>query len=407
MTSESRSRRRPSWLGPLARALLGGRSTQIFLFFCILSFAFSQAVVLSTIGLMDGFEYTLKSALNRSTGDLIVTNLKNFFRENAPELGRLKTDPNVAFSTPIIRTEGHLLAQKRSKGVLVQGVTPQALKKIMGLDIALKSGQMIIGKTLSTELALENRQNVTLVLGTGNRQLSQRPLLAPFKIGTVHSFPIYEKDSRQVLVLLSDLQNLMGVPNKVNSLYFLLKAKGHEKHDLIETTAQDWGNKIDYPFVIRTYWSEFSGFLEAVEVEKLSIALILQLIVLIALFNISAFVIFLSERKQQDFFLFRALGLEASIFFKFWAVLLIGIWLISCVVAVVFQELINLALQYLPWFQLPSDIYVVENLQMKLSLSSYSLVFGFSLLWLIIFMLKTFRDLSKKGLLQGLRQGFA
>jgi hypothetical protein len=49
---------------------------------------------------------------------------------------------------------------------------------------------------------------------------------------------------------------------------------------------------------VRPFWSEYSYFIEAVKIEKLSITLILQLIVVVAVFNIIAFVIYIMEKKS-------------------------------------------------------------------------------------------------------------
>lgn len=56
-----------------------GKASGRFLAGALLSFSFSIAVILSTIGLMDGFENTLKSALKNASGDFIVTNENGFF----------------------------------------------------------------------------------------------------------------------------------------------------------------------------------------------------------------------------------------------------------------------------------------------------------------------------------------
>ena len=71
-------------------------------------------------------------------------------------------------------------------------------------------------------------------------------------------------------------------------------------------------------FEINLYWEEYQTLLKAVEVEKFSIGIILQVIVVVALFNLVAFIIFISERKSQELFLLRALGGNFKLFRNFW-----------------------------------------------------------------------------------------
>ena len=56
-----------------------GRAATRFLVAALLSFSFSISVILSTIGLMDGFEISLRNSLKGSSGDFQVTSTKGYF----------------------------------------------------------------------------------------------------------------------------------------------------------------------------------------------------------------------------------------------------------------------------------------------------------------------------------------
>jgi len=66
-------------LGSVFKIVLETKSSRRFLVGTIFSFAFSMSVILCTIGLMDGFELTLKQTLATANGDIKLTSSKGFF----------------------------------------------------------------------------------------------------------------------------------------------------------------------------------------------------------------------------------------------------------------------------------------------------------------------------------------
>ena len=142
------------------------------------------------------------------------------------------------------------------------------------------------------------------------------------------------------------------------------------------------------------------------EVEKASISLILQIIVVVAIFNVIAFIIYIMEKKSQEFFLLRAFGASISTISRFWKVLLFFVWFASSVIAVGMTWIFNLIIGKLPVFQLPGDIYVLSKLEIQLGLEDYLLVFSLAFLWIFLIGTVTMWRMKKKTVLSGLRQEF-
>jgi ABC-type lipoprotein release transport system permease subunit len=160
-------------------------------------------------------------------------------------------------------------------------------------------------------------------------------------------------------------------------------------------------------FRLRPFWKDFQHIIDAVEVEKNTILLILQIIVVVAIFNVLAFMIFLSEKKSQEIFLFQALGAQRRHLNRAWFVLTFFIWMASTGMSVVLVEIFDLSLQHFSFFQLPGDIYNLESLYLKLSPGHYVLVSGLAFLWMIIISSIGFYRQNRKSLLSGLRREFA
>jgi lipoprotein-releasing system permease protein len=158
--------------------------------------------------------------------------------------------------------------------------------------------------------------------------------------------------------------------------------------------------------VVKIYFEEYRSLFEAVKVEKTMIGLIFQLVVIIAVFNVFAFIIFLNERKAQEVFLLKALGLPNKRVFQIWLLIIMGIWAISCLVSIFLIKFFGVILANSSFMQLPGEIYHLAQLEISLSLYDYFLVFGLSFLWLMVLFVLGYSRLKSRPILEGLRKEF-
>ena len=208
---------------------------------------------------------------------------------------------------------------------------------------------------------------------------------------------------RVIYASAEDLLEAMGLKDiATNMTLFKLTTDEDALEDMMDTVE----SKLSDDYVIKPFWSEFETILRAVEVEKVTITLILQLIVVVAIFNIFAFIIFISEKKVQAFFLLRALGLSFKSLKVFWAKTLLIIWIASCALSVVFTLFTNMLLKYLPFFQLPGDIYALSQLEIEMDPLNMAYVFSAALVWVFIMSALALLRLRDKSVIHGLRKEF-
>ena len=195
--------------------------------------------------------------------------------------------------------------------------------------------------------------------------------------------------------------SVLNVGDKINVVTLNVPGKN------IEDARFDLNEKLEGAFRVKTFWHEFGSLLEAVEVEKLLIGLIFQLVVLISVFNVLAFIIFLNEKKSQEIFLLRALGLNQKKLLGIWLSIITGVWFLSCALAVLLVHFFNYLLTYVSIFKVPGEIYHMGRLKILLTSKDYILVFGLALLWLLLVFAVGYIRLRKRPILEGLRKEFA
>ncbi len=394
--------RKSSLLLALARVFFDQASTWRLLLFTILGYAFSLAVILSTLGLMDGFSTTLKEGLRLSSGDAILTNQNGFFTVNNVTLEEMQIHGVKAIAS-VLQTEAFILHDGKSQGVLVKGIENEEMSLVTGMNFQLGVGEVIVGETLAKDWRLKNGDEISLVLASGKE--GDLPQFMPLKVKDTITHGIHEKDSRMVYVDLNHLRTTLGIKNKINVALLSFGATQVNVSE-VQERVDNLREVLGRPWILKPSWQEFSGLLEAVEIEKTSIAIVLQVIVLIAVFNVAAFLITLQTRKTREFFLLNALGMPRKRFFTFASSVLLVLWFMSCGCAYLFVKFFNYLLLNASWLQVPGDVYVLTKLEVLLQLSDYLFVFGCALLWMIILGGFALKKMQRTSLLSGLRQEF-
>lgn len=397
----------------LLRILLHGKSSYGFIAGVILSFAFSISVILGTVGIMDGFEETLKLSLRRSSGDLLVFRREGYFHLD-PSLTRKFQALGISQYSALAQTEGFLIFGETSKGVVIKGVDGPAFSNVSGLPLDFAPDEVMVGQELYQQLGLAKGQYVTLVFAHGGS--NSLPLLKRFKVGGIVNHGIYKKDLRFVYLDRKVLSGLLGLGERVNMISLGLPLPSHLKNESVASGAYLENIKVmektlkahlGPSFQVRPYWMEFDPLLEAVKVEKFTIGLILQLVVVISVFNVMAFIIFLNEKKSQEIFLFQALGVSKKKLSQVWLYLVFLIWVPSCLLAIFLASIFDWGLRHLPILKMPGDIYNLTRLSLKLGLGDYLLVFFLALFWVLLVIMAGLYRLKKKSILSGLRKEFA
>lgn len=386
----------------LGRIFFDQAATWRLLAFSIAGYAFSLAVILSTLGLMDGFESTLKQGLRLAAGDAILTHRQGFFQLSGEVLEEMQVQ-GVRSVAGVVQSEAFALSDGKSQGVLARGVDAEEFKIVTGMSFDLPHEGIVVGQTLAQDWQLKTGDTVTLVLARGIE--GELPQFVPLQVSSIVRHGIHEKDARLVYVAKTRLQEALGLGDKINVALLNFGPAFTDVHEL-EIKIGELADAMGNPWVLKPAWQEFSGLLEAVEVEKTSIAIVLQLIVLVAVFNVAAFLVTLQARKIREFFLLRAFGLPRGRFFAFASVLLITMWATSCVGALILVKIFNWLLANASWLQVPGDIYVLTQLQVLLSFKDYVWVFGLALVWMAILGGFAARKIRSQSLLAGLRQEF-
>lgn len=391
----------------MCQIVLSHKTSRFFFAFTLLGLSLSMAIVLSNIGLMDGYEYLFKNGLRKSSSDIEITNRFGFYPFDTEFKQHLEKVPSIKNVTPIIRTDAFLVFRNKSKGVLIQGIDEQSFYNASGMSIQLETNEVAIGDDLARELNISKGDLIILAFARGNQGIDSLPQLVEVRVQKIIDHGIYQKDIRFIYVAQNFIKNYTGADNRINLTLVNLGLGENTDLSELDKVAQTLREILPYGFIVKTFLQDHQSLIEAVNVEKFSISLILQLIIVISLFNVVAFVIFIYEEKAPEFFLLRSLGLSFKHLKKFWLTFAFSMWLISCALSLVLVGFFSLLLEHLNIFELPAQIYNLSRLTIILEPMQMSLVFLISLVWIMIIMFYGLKKIEKRSIVTALREEFS
>ncbi|MBC7429088.1 MAG: ABC transporter permease [Bacteriovorax sp.] len=382
-------------------------TTKKFLIGVWIGLAFSIAVILSTVGIMDGFERALRHGLKKSSGDVTMQSRYGFFQVN-DRLKQKLQETKVTNYAALVQLESFLVFNDESRGVVVKGIEP-GYGKIVGLPLNLAPDSVAIGSEISSINHIKVGDEIVLAFGKGSAEFKNMPAISRFKVQAIVNHGVYQKDARMVYARIDEIQKILTLSDRVNMISFNIDHTHiNADNDLqaIENKLVDMRLKFEPDFYFKPYWREFSSLIEAAQAEKVLISLILQLIVVISVFNVLAFIYFINEKKSKELFLFKALGLSKKAMNNLWIQLVILIWLASSALAMVFVQIFRFLLLHVSFFKLPAEVYHMPRIDIYLAWTDYLMIFSMALVWILLITYYLLRKLKNKSLLEGLRQEF-
>ena len=178
--------------------------------------------------------------------------------------------------------------------------------------------QVLLGFRLAKKLNLNVGDKLTLFSANGlETPLGVFPQKQSFIVGGFFNVGMYEYDNNFIFLPWEDAQSFLLTNKNTQTLEIFLK-----DHNYSTKLKKIIKNMIDSKLTVLDWKNKNSSFINALNVEKNVMFLILSLIILVAAFNIISSMIMLVNTKRGDIALLRAMGASKSVIIKIF--LLIG-----------------------------------------------------------------------------------
>ena len=333
------------------------RSISIITKISILGVAVGVMSLIVVLSVMNGFERDLRGALQGASGHLTIYTFAAdgiHTLEQTPLEQDIKDNLKVIAMAPFISQQGLIMGRQKPKGTLVKGIdykkesevtqmdhfirsklfdikrdnssNDKSLKekeknevllimerlKPHSLEIKDKSGQLkkitasgiIIGSQLAKNLGVEINDFVTLVTPEeritpmGNMPRAKRFIVVGFFESGLMGF-----DEILSYIDIKEAQKIYRMQNRISGIS--IKIEDPENADVAKEILKE---KIGFPYIVISWIEQNKNLFAVFRLEKLGLAIILNLIILIASFNIISSLIMLVIEKNKDIAILKAIG---------------------------------------------------------------------------------------------------
>ena len=282
--------------------------------FSLIGIVLGVATLIVVMSVMNGFRTELVNRILGINGHLIVYKKNGLSIENYNKtVNQISDTQNVIAVTPYL--EGQALAKTKNSvsGIIIRGTKWSDLpaKKLLwkSLDNATIENfkikqNVILGYRLAQRLNLSVGDYISLISpNVMETAIGVLPIKQNFMVGGFFDIGMYEYDNNFVFIPWEKAEKFLSTKQIAHGIEIFL-----QNPKTTQNVHSDLNTKLDESFTIIDWKKRNSSFMNALDVEKNVMFVILTLIILVATFNIISSMIMLVQTKKSDIALMRTMG---------------------------------------------------------------------------------------------------
>ncbi|MBS3780029.1 MAG: lipoprotein-releasing ABC transporter permease subunit [Desulfovermiculus sp.] len=350
----------------------------------VLGVALGVAALIVVLGVMNGFSDNLRDKILGVNAHIIVTNTSGPFSEYRDTQDNIEGIQGIEASMPFIYTEVMLSTRQGVKGAAVRGIDPQQAGSVMSVEKDMIQGELadltasgdlpriILGSALAARLGVRSGDTVNMLVPSGRSTAAGfTPQIKTFNVAGMFKTGMYEYDSSLAYISLTAAQESLGFKKDLVS--------GLEVRIQDVYAAEKVGKRIEQQlknggFVVQTWMDMNRSLFSALKLEKTAMAVILVMIVLVGSFSIITTLIMLVMDKKQDIAVLMSLGCQPGHIKRIFMLQGSIIGVVGTGLGFFAGLSLSALLQKYQFIKLPSDVYYLDHLPVKLELLDLGLI---------------------------------
>lgn len=352
--------------------------------FAVCGVALGVAALIVVIGVMNGFTKDLRDKILGVNAHVLVSAFSGGIRQPQLIAELCRQVPGVTGVTPFVYSEVMLSAKGGVKGVVLRGIDPSTSDQVLSLTRDMVSGSVndledkddfpgvIIGAEMAKRLGLGVGEMVNLLSPTGTQSaVGFTPKVKVFRVAGIFKTGMFEYDATLGYVTIGAARNLLGFQGDIVSG---LEVRLGDVYAAGTVSDQIRVRLHDFPVYVRNWQEMNANLFAALELEKTAMFIILAMIVLVGSFSIVTMLVMLVMQKTKDIAVLMAMGADER------SIRRIFMWQGSFIGAVgtglgyCIGLPVALLLKKYQFIKLPSDVYPVDYLPVRLEFLDMTLI---------------------------------
>jgi lipoprotein-releasing system permease protein len=235
----------------------------------------------------------------------------------------------------------------------------------------------VLGFRLADRLLVYPRDTVNLISAHG-AELSPAgfiPRFKKFEVVGLFKSGMFEYDNQMGYVPLSAAQDLLGMEDAITGLALWVRDPWEADAD-----AQRMQVELGYPYTLRDWKRMNEGLFSALKLEKMGMALVLALIVLVAAFNIVSTLTMVVADKTREIGILRSMGLTSRRVLRTFMLQGLIIGVAGTLLGLFGGLALAWAIDYFGLISLPGDVYLISQIPVILNPLDVTLIVVVSIL---------------------------
>ncbi len=359
-------------------------------FISIAGIAVGVMALLVVIGVMTGFDQDLRNKILSVNAHIIVLKPGYSLNDYDNVAKQVEAVPGVVSAKPFIYTQVMFSGPSNISGGVIRGLDLPTIEQGGPPAVQVKEGSFkSLVETPDAELpevAMGNElaKNIGASVGTHIKIISPLGTLTPmgripriknFQVGAIFHSGMFEFDNTLVYASIPRVQDYLGLDDKVTGLE--VQVKDIYAADAIAAEIQ---KKLGPEYQTRDWMRMNRSLFAALKLEKIAMFIILTLIVLVAAFNITSTLIMLVMEKTKDIAILKSMGATRRSIMKIFMLEGIIIGAIGTVIGLALGFLLTGILQRYEFIKLPSDVYYISTLPVKIETLDVAMIAGATML---------------------------
>jgi lipoprotein-releasing system permease protein len=342
------------------------------------------------MAVMTGFEETLRDRLLGINAHAAVVRSGEPMGDYEKVMEQVKNVDGVVAVSPTIYGQVMLTSGSRVSGVVVRGVDPDRVNRVVNIQRYLREGSLaglktqhpiqvedrtvllpgiILGERLANQLGVFYGSPVQVVSPLGSpTAIGVIPKVRRFAVSGVLRTGMSEVDSTLVFMGLAEAQKFFDLEGAATNIELRISNVNQSRE-----VADEIQRRLGFPYFAEDWTRLWPNLFSALELEKTVYFLVLLLMVLIGAFNIVSTLVMVVMEKKKDIAILRSMGATRQSIRKIFLLKGCLIGIVGTTLGVILGLLVcALISQY--EFNLPKDVFLISTVPVRVYLSNFVVV---------------------------------
>jgi lipoprotein-releasing system permease protein len=343
------------------------------------------------MAVMTGFEETLRDRLLGINAHIALVKSGDQLREYEKLAAQVQEEQGVVAASPSIYGQVMLTSGPRVSGVVVRGVDPDRVNRVVDIARYIREGSLdrlkepqpiqvegrtvllpgvIIGTRLANQLGVFPGSPIQVVSPLGSpTAIGVIPKVRRFVVVGIFDSGMSEIDSTLVYMNLRDAQKFFELGDAVTNIEIRVRDVYHARD-----VAQNIQRRLGFPYLTEDWSRLWPNLFSALKLEKTVYFLVLLLMVLIGAFNIISTLTMVVMEKRKDIAILQSMGATRDSIRKIFLIKGCVIGVVGTFLGVMLGLAICFLIQEYRFIELPKDVFLISTVPVRIYLSNFLLV---------------------------------